>query len=123
MAGMDNTLAPTLAVRDATAAIDYYRRAFGAAELSRYVDAGRIVHADLSVGTSEFAVKDADDVDPAPDGAVSVVLALRLPDVDAVWQRALDAGGTEVFPLNDHEYGRMGRIADPFGHRWILAAA
>jgi len=119
---MDNTLAPTLAVADAAAAIDFYVAAFGAEELTRYVDGGQIVHADLRVGDSEFAVKDADRFDPAPDGAVPVILVLRVPDVDALWQRARDAGASEIFPLTTHEYGRMGRVADPFGHRWILSA-
>jgi PhnB protein len=47
---------------------------------------------------------------------------LYVPDVDAVYQRALDAGARPLTPIKDEFHGdRMGGIRDPFGHRWIIA--
>lgn len=119
---MDITLIPTLAVRDAAAAIDFYVRALGATEISRYERDGRIAHAELSAGGARFAVKEADEHDPAPGGAVSVVFSLEVADADALWSRLRESGATVVFPLADHDYGyRQGRVADPYGHRWIVS--
>lgn len=120
---MDNTLTPTLAVRDAAKAIDFYVSALGATELSRFTaPGGRIVHADLRAGDALFAVKEADEADPAPGQDVPVVLNLEVSDADQVFARLRGAGATEAFPLADHPYGyRQGRVVDPFGHRWIVS--
>jgi PhnB protein len=59
---------------------------------------------------------------PLAIGGTAVVLHLYTPDVDALWQRALDAGATTLHPLADQFWGeRHGQITDPFGHRWSLA--
>lgn len=115
---METTLIPTLAVRDAPAAIDFYARALGATELSRHVVDGTIVHAELAVDGARFAVKEADPTDPP----TPALLTLQVPDADTLWDRVRAAGATVVFPLADHEYGyRQGRVADPYGHRWIVS--
>jgi uncharacterized glyoxalase superfamily protein PhnB len=77
----------------------------------------------VAVDGVRFAVKDADGVDPAPtSGAVPVIVALYVDDPDAVAARMVDGGGTVIFPVEDHPYGeRGGRIADPFGHLWMIA--
>ncbi len=120
---METTLIPTLAVRGAAGAIDFYRRALHATELTRYtVPGGRIVHADLQVGGALFAVKETDDADLPPEGATPVILTLEVSDADAVWASLLAAGARELFPLDDQVYGyRQGRVVDPYGHQWIVS--
>ena len=57
------------------------------------------------------------------DDGYRALLATYWPDVDAAWERALAAGAEVVYPLADHFYGeRGGRLRDPFGQEWMLAA-
>ncbi len=115
-----------LVVIGAAQAIDFYTKAFGAKEISRYTDesSGRIVHAELEVAGVTVAVKDEGDGDPAPPtlGGSPVVMALYVDDADAVGRRMEKNGATVVFPIEDQPYGeRGGRLADPFGHLWMIA--
>jgi uncharacterized glyoxalase superfamily protein PhnB/SAM-dependent methyltransferase len=117
-----NRLRPRLVVAGAAKAIDYYRQVFGASELARHSDAaGRIAHAELAIGDAAFTLKDEDATDPAPREGAPVLLMLEVDDVDAVAARMLAAGGRVVFAVQDTEYGRSGRLADPFGHQWMLS--
>ena len=117
-------LYPRLVVDGADAAIRFYHAAFGAEVVERYTGpGGAVVHAMLAAGPARFAVKDADDHDPAPrSGGVPVILALYVVDADAVARRMVDGGASVVFPVADQPYGeRGGRLADPFGHLWMIA--
>lgn len=116
-------LTPRLAVSDASAAIDFYIRAFGAVEEERFALEGRIAHALISIDDHQVALKDGDEVDPAPGaGGASFLLSLTVNDADAVATRLIEAGAQEIFPLDDHGYGRRdGRFRDPFGHQWIVS--
>lgn len=116
-------LYPRLVVADADAAITFYAAAFGAELVERYTDgSGNVVHALLRAGDAVWAVKDADPVDAAPDGPAPVVLALYVDDPDAVAAAMVAHGGRVIFEVSDHAYGeRGGRLADPFGHAWMLA--
>ncbi|MEJ8279525.1 VOC family protein [Pseudonocardia spirodelae] len=115
---------PRLVVPDADTAIAFYTAAFGAELVERFTDgSGAVVHALLRAGPAVWAVKDGDAADPPPSGAGGVVLALYVDDPDAVAAAMVDGGATVVFPVSDHAYGdRAGRLADPFGHRWTVAA-
>lgn len=117
-------LYPRLVVDGADAALAFYTAAFGGevSERSTGPD-GRVVHAMVVAGTARFAVKDADGYDPAPTaGRVPVIIALYVGDPDAVAERMVAGGATVVFPVADHDYGeRAGRLADPFGHLWMIA--
>jgi PhnB protein len=119
------TLVPILSLRDAAQAIDFYRRAFGARELSRSTTPeGRIV-AFLAIGESEFGVVDeaerVGNLSPRTLGGTSVRMSLQVSDPDAVAQRAVDAGAQVLFPVEDQPYGmRQGRVEDPFGHHWLI---
>ncbi len=114
-----------LVVSDGPRAIDFYRAALGAEEIERYTGPeGRIVHAMLRLGDAVIAVKDADDGDPAPTslGGSPVIMALDVSDADAVAEAMLRGGATVVYPVADQHYGqRGGRLADPFGHLWMIS--
>ena len=118
-------LYPRLVVSDGPRAIDYYRAALGAEEIERYTDPdGKIVHAMLRLGGAVIAVKDADAGDPAPAslGGSPVIMALDVSDADAVAEAMLRGGATVVYPVADQHYGqRGGRLADPFGHLWMIS--
>lgn len=118
-----NDFYPRLVVEGADDAMAFYAKAFGAEVTERFADGGRVQHAMLVAGPARFAVKDADDGDPAPsDGGLPVIMALYVDDPDAVAARMLDAGARVIFPVSDHDYGeRGGRLADPWGHQWMLA--
>jgi len=121
-----HTLTPHLVVRDAAAAIDFYKRAFGADELFRHaMPDGKIIHAELRIGDSIVYVAEEFpglSKSPAALGGSPVTLHLYVPDVDALWKRAVAAGATVCMPLTDQFWGdRYGQLADPFGHRWSLA--
>ncbi|MEU0196177.1 VOC family protein [Streptomyces afghaniensis] len=114
-----------LVVSDGPRAIDFYRTALGAEEIERYTDPdGKIVHAMLRLGDAVIAVKDADESDPAPDslGGSPVIMALDVSDADAVAEAMLRGGASVVYPVADQHYGqRGGRLADPFGHLWMIS--
>jgi PhnB protein len=127
MEGMTvHSMYPRLVVSDAAGAIEFYTAAFGAKEVERHADpaTGKIVHAALTIGGFTVAVKDEGDGDPAPPslGGSPVILALEVDDADAVGAAMERGGATVVYPIRDWEYGqRGGRLADPYGHLWMIA--
>lgn len=125
-----HTVTPRLVVGDGSAAIEFYRGAFGAVELGERFTGpdGEVIHAELRVGDAVVMVtEEVGDAAPArsPEalgGQVSAIMATYWEDVDAAWQRALAAGAKVLFPLADQFYGeRGGRLRDPFGHQWMLS--
>jgi PhnB protein len=126
---MATVLTPYLMVTGGTEAIDFYTRAFGAVEVFRLTGAdGHIGHAEMRVAEATFMLSDeSPEVVPNMRGprtlaATTVSLHLRVPDVDAFFQRAVDAGATAERPVADQAYGeRTGVLVDPFGHRWFIA--
>lgn len=121
-----HTVTPYLIVSGAAQAIDFYVRAFGASELLRMPDAkGRIAHAEIRIGDSVLMLADEHPEmgyrGPRALGGTSVSILLYVPDVDAVFERALKAGGKSQRPVADQFYGdRMGTLEDPFGHVWTI---
>ena len=123
-----HTIVPYLLVRNAAAAIDYYKKVFGAQEVDRFEMNGRIGHADLIIGDSHLMLADEHPemgyVGPQSLGGTTFGLALYVDNVDELFQRAVDAGA-KVDPgmeLKDQFYGdRSGTVIDPFGHKWTLA--
>jgi uncharacterized glyoxalase superfamily protein PhnB len=115
-----------LVVIGAARAIEFYTKALQAKEINRYTDdaTGRVVHAELELAGVTFAVKDEGDGDLAPPtlGGTPVIMAVYVADADAVGRRMQQHGATVVFPIEDQPYGeRGGRLADPFGHLWMIA--
>jgi PhnB protein len=118
-------LTPVLTVRGAAAAAEFFVRAFGAEEVHRntYPDGRAVV--ELALGDARFRVADeapaAANLSPEALGGTSVRLNLLVADPDALVARAVRCGATEVAPVADQSYGlRQGRIADPFGHHWLI---
>lgn len=122
-------LSPYLTINGAAVAIDFYKAAFGATELFRQEEGGKVGHASLLVNgalvylSDEFTDDPAQSRDPRALGGTPVTIHLRIPKgVDEVWERAVIAGATVVMPLEKQEWGdRYGILEDPFGHRWSLA--
>jgi PhnB protein len=122
-----STVTPYLAVEDAAAAIEYYKKAFGAKERVR-MDApdGKIGHAELEIGDSIVMLSDpfpqASTKPPKELGGTSASVFLYVEDVDSVVQDAIDAGATITMPVENQFWGdRFGSITDPFGHLWSIA--
>jgi PhnB protein len=117
------TVTPYLIVRDSSAAIDFYKDVFGAAETMRHEDGGRVVHAKLRIGGSaveigEHTERNDLDLDRLPP----VGIHLYVEDVDAVLAKATSAGVRVLHPIEDQPYGdREVSIADPFGIVWFVA--
>ena len=122
-----HTVTPHLVCEGATEAIDFYKKAFGAEELSRLPgEDGRIMHAELRIGDSVVMLADAfpewNSPGPLALKGTTVSIHLYVPGVDAAFQRAVDAGAEVVMTVDDMFWGdRFGMLKDPFGHRWSIA--
>lgn len=121
-------LGPYITVRDGGAAIEFYRRAFGAVETNRMSDPnGKVGHAELRIGDAVMMLSDEFPEygarSPETIGGSPVMLHLYVEDVDAVVESAVAAGATLAEPVADQFYGdRGGKLVDPFGHRWWIAS-
>ena len=119
------TIAPWLSVRGSATAVEFYKAAFGAAEVFRLEDAGGSVVARLTVDGAEFWVGEESpehkNFSPETIGGGSVRMILTVADPDAVFARAVDAGATIVVPVKEDYGWRLGRVVDPFGHHWEIA--
>jgi PhnB protein len=125
-AGKDQktAIAPMLSVRNGKRAIEFYKAAFGAAELFRLDDASGAVVARLSVEGAEFWVADESpqhlNFSPESLGGGTVRMVMIVDDPDAAFERAVAAGATVVWPVSNQYGWRLGRIVDPFGHHWEI---
>ena len=115
-----------LIVEGAAAAIDFYKKAFGAKELGRFPNPdGKIGHADLMIGKGHIMLADASPEmgakAPGAFGGSPVSLCVYVENVDQVVQRAVAAGAKLTRPVADQFYGdRTGGLTDPFGHVWYV---
>ena len=121
-----HSVTPYLICDGAADAIEYYKKAFGATELFRMDHEGRVGHAELKIGDSPIMLADEYPQmgyrSPKALGGTPVSIMIYVPDVDTVYQQAIDAGATVVKPLQDQFYGdRSGTVTDPFGHVWTVA--
>lgn len=122
-----STITPHIVVRDAARAAAWYARALGAEERARIpVPDGRFMQIELRFGDSTVMIADEfpelGAVSPLSLGGTYGALQIATDDVDAMWQRAIDAGAEVHQPLQDAFWGdRHGQIIDPFGHRWGLS--
>ena len=122
-----HTATPYLIIGGAAKALDFYKQAFGAeVRMSCPMPDGRIGHAEIQIGDScimladEFPEMGAKG--PKALGGSPVGICLYVNDSDAVFARAVKAGGTVLRPLQDQFYGdRSGTLTDPFGHQWTIS--
>ena len=115
-----------LTVDDAAKAIDFYKRAFGAEEISRLPMGDKIGHAELRIGDTQIMLNDEfperDNIGPKARGGSSTGFIIYTEDVDSAFRKAIEAGGTETMPVENQFWGdRMGSLTDPFGHKWSIA--
>jgi uncharacterized glyoxalase superfamily protein PhnB len=122
------TITPSVVVKGAEQAIEFYKKALGAQELMRMKSPdGKIMHAELKIGDSIIFVSDEFPnmgltKSPLTLGGCTGALHIYVENVDTAFQRAVDAGGKVAMPVSDMFWGdRYGSITDPFGHVWGLA--
>ena len=123
-----HTVTPSLTIRGAAEAIDFYKRALGAQEVGRMASPdGKIAHAELRIGDSMIFISDefpnmGVTKSPQSLGGCTGTLHLYVEDVDKSFQRAVDAGAKVAMPVADMFWGdRYGTFIDPFGHTWGVA--
>lgn len=118
---------PMLAFQDANAAINFYKNAFEAIEVLKMEENGKIVHAEMKIGSLEIMIADevpAIDVkSPATVGACPMILMLVTNDVDEVFNKAVASGARIDRAVEDHLDGRIrnGKLIDPFGYKWMIS--
>jgi PhnB protein len=110
-------------VRRGAAAVEFYKRAFGAEEILCVADDTGEIVARLSVDGAEFWLADESPTNanfsPETLGGSSMRMVLTGDNPDAVFERAIASGAKVVWPVADQSYGwRVGRLIDPFGHHW-----
>jgi len=121
-----HSITPYLIVDGGQQALEFYQQAFGAeVEMIMPGPERKIMHAECRVGDSKVMLADEfpeyGALSPKSLGGTAVSLALFVEDVDSVFAKAIQAGGTELRPVQDQFYGdRMGTLEDPFGHKWTV---
>ena len=121
-----HTVTPYLAVRNAGEALDWYTKALGASEITRFEHGGKIGHAEIRIGDSVVMLSDewpeGGHHSPIALGGTPVSLHVYVDDVDKAFGQAIDSGAKQERAVQDQFYGdRSGTFLDPFGHRWDLA--
>lgn len=114
-----HTVTPYLVTTDAARVLEFAKQAFGAVEVERHDDEqGRIQHAAIRIGDSMVMLGESS----GDWKAMPAMLYLYVPDADATYRRAIEAGGTTVREPRDEVYGdRSGGVQDPAGNQWWIA--
>jgi PhnB protein len=122
-----HSLTPNLVCRNAAQAIEFYKTVFGATELVRMPGPdAKIMHAELKIGDSIFFVNDtiSKTMPASPQAGTSnpIYLVVYVTDVDAIFNRAVEAGSRVDMAVQDMFWGdRYGMLTDPFGQQWGIA--
>jgi PhnB protein len=122
-----NDLQAYLIVKNCTAAIDFYKKAFGASERMRMPSPdGRIGHAEIQIGDTTVMMADEHPeigaFSPEHYGGSPVSLHFYADDCDEIYRRAIAAGAKTVREPADQAYGdRNAGVLDPFGYKWWIA--
>jgi len=118
------SIAPMLSVRNGAKAVEFYNKAFGATVLFRIDDPTGAVVARLAVAETEFWLADESpehhNFSPETLGGGTVRMVMIVGDPDAAFDRAVAAGATVVWPVDNRHGWRLGRMVDPFGHHWEI---
>jgi PhnB protein len=121
-----HTVTPYLIVEDGAAAIEFYKKAFGAKELLRFPGpGGKLMHGEIQIGDSPIMLADEFPEmgyrSPKSLGGSATSIMLYVEDVDASFAQAVAAGAKVRRAVEDQFYGdRCGTVDDPFGHVWTL---
>jgi PhnB protein len=120
-----HSVTPYLAVKNAAEALDWYKKALGAAEIMRFEDGGKVMHSEIKLGDSILMLSDESPehghLSPQTLGGTPIGLHLYVDDVDSAFRRAIDAGAKEERAVQDQLYGdRTGTLIDPYGYRWTI---
>jgi PhnB protein len=119
-----SSIAPWLSVRNSAKAVEFYKAAFGAVEVYRLDGPDKSVVARLSVNGAEFWVGDESpehqNFSPESLGGSTVRIIFTVADPDAMFERAIKAGASEVWPVSEGHGWRIGRVVDPYGHHWEI---
>jgi PhnB protein len=120
-----SSLTPMLTVKNAVAAMEFYREAFDAVEQARFTSPTGQVVAEMAIDGLQFFVVDenpeAFNLSPTSLDGTTVRINLTVDDPDAAAAQAVRAGAREIFAVADQPYGlRQGRVADPEGHHWLI---
>jgi PhnB protein len=131
MSAQATGLVPHLVVNGASKAIDFYKAAFGAQEVSRVPaqDGKRLMHGEVRIGESTLYLCDdfpefcgGKSRHPGALGGTPVVIHQSVPNCDTAIKRAADAGAAVTMPAQDMFWGdRYGQVTDPFGHTWSFS--
>jgi PhnB protein len=127
VSGIRQTAAPRLRIKGAAAAIEFYKKAFGARENMRFEsELMGLVHAEIQIGNSVIMVAEESPqygmLGPQTLGGSPVTIEMFVEDSDAAVEQAVAAGARLTSPVQDHFYGyRSGIVADPFGYSWTLS--
>lgn len=119
-------LTPSIAVRDAAAALAFYQTALGAVECFRLIDPvnGKIGHAELTINGQLMMIADeypGFNKNPDTLGGTTARFVLMVPNADAAYAQAVAAGASPLRPPSDQFYGhRSASVRDPFGHEWMF---
>lgn len=122
-----HTATPYLYIKGAGAAIEFYKKAFGAVELFRMAGPdGKIGHAEIKIGDSQIMMADENAemgaLSPQTIGGTPFSIMLYVDDVDTVFNQAVAVGAEQLRPVADQFYGdRTGGLKDPFGFQWWIA--
>lgn len=122
-----HSITPSIIVRDAAGAIEFYKRAFGAEEAERMIGPdGKVMHAEIRIGDSVVMLGDENPEwgmqSPLSTNGNPGSLHIYVDDADAAFDRALRAGAKVKQPLEDAFWGdRYGKVTDPYGHQWGIA--
>jgi PhnB protein len=121
-----HSVTPYITVDGGNAAIEFYKKAFGATEMLRLPMGDKLAHGEVKIGDSVVMLSDEfpemNRLSPKSRGGATAALMIYLPDVDAAFARAIAAGAKEERAVADQFYGdRSGTVTDPFGHSWTLS--
>lgn len=118
------TITPYLCIKGAAAALEFYKKAFGAVENVRMPGpGGSVMHAEVKIGDSMLMLSDEfpdwGQLGPTSRGGSTCTMMLYVPDCDATFKRAVDAGCNATQAPKDEFWGdRFAKVTDPFGHQW-----
>jgi PhnB protein len=118
------TIKPFLTVSNGKKAVDFYTSAFGAVETKRFEMPGQKISSVLEIETAEFYVGDEEphngNLSPDLKSSSPVRIILQTKNADALFEKALASGATQVCPMTTEADWRIGKLKDPFGHIWEI---